>query len=68
MSGHFHLIDFGLSLDIDKIYSGSIEKKGLNHRYLKSMMTKIDGGRIMPQLNIIFCSLCFEQRDQATTT
>ena len=63
-NGHFHLIDFGLSLDIDKIYSGSIEKKGLNHRYLKSMIMKIDGGRITaPIEHHILVHFVFEQRE-----
>lgn len=62
-NGHFHLIDFGLSLDIDKIYSGTIGKKTLNQRYLRSMMVKIDGGRITAPIEYhILIHFVFEQR------
>ena len=36
--GHLHIIDFGLSLDIDKIYVNYSEKKTINIKYLSEVL------------------------------
>jgi len=36
--GHLHIIDFGLSLDIDKIYVNYSEKKSININYLAEVL------------------------------
>jgi serine/threonine protein kinase len=40
--GHFHLIDFGLSLDIDKMYSSVTENKTLNYDHLMGSLVNHD--------------------------
>lgn len=40
--GHFHLIDFGLSLDIDKIYSSDKENKTINYQQLMISLVNHD--------------------------
>ena len=67
-NGHFHLVDFGLALDIDKIYSGSIEKRELNYDYLKTLIMKLGGERIVaPIENHIMIHFIFEQRPISNT-